>query len=91
MSVFQQTVNVFADTSYPADPQVVIPFEAKSVSIVNEDLDDNTWISFDGVNDHGHLIRGNGITYQQRVDKVWLRRGSGAATSPTNVSVTAES
>ena len=91
MSVYQQTVNVFGQVGYPADPQVVIPFEPAEISIFNEDaaFADDAFISFDGVNDAGRVVGGSSLNYVQRMRRVWLRRGVIGA-PPTNIQVIAE-
>lgn len=92
MSVFSEIVDVSGQSAYPAQdsPQVVIPFEPRSIAIVNEDGVDDAFVSFDGVNDQGHLIGGATTEFSQRVTKVWLRRGD-VGTPPTNIQITAES
>ena len=92
MSAHAQVVDVSGDAGYPATPQVVIPFVPKCISVLNEDVGttDDVYVSFDGVNDMGHLIAGATIEYTlQFVTKVWLRRGA-VGTPPTNVQVVAE-
>ncbi len=90
MSVYQQIVNVQATPSYPTVPQVVIPFEPKSISVQNENVAGagDAFVSFDGINDQGHLIAGASIHFEQRVTRAWLRRGSAGN---TDVQVLAES
>lgn len=92
MSVFQQIVDVSGTAAFPTTPQVTVPFQAKSISVLNEDLgtSDDAFVSFDGQNDMGHLIPGATIQYGQRVTRVWLRRGA-VGTAPTNIQVIAES
>lgn len=92
MSVFQQIVDVSSTTAFPVTPQVEIPFEPVSIVVVNQDSvpSSDIFLSFNGVDVHGQLFGADGITYQQRVRKVWLRRGS-AGSPPTNVQVIAES
>ncbi len=91
VSVFQQIVDVSGDAVFPTMPQVVIPFEPKSIAIFNEDIEDgdDIFVSFDGVVDMGHLFAGNVRHYEQRTPRVWLRRGV-VGTTPTNVQVLAE-
>ncbi len=91
MSVFSQVVNAHGVTTFPATPQVVIPFQAKSIAVVLEDDTDDAFVSFDGENDHGHLVPGTpaaGIMYEQNVTKVWVRAPAG--TDPVNVQIIVE-
>ena len=92
MSVFQQVVDVSGTAAFPTTPQVVIPFEPKSILIINNDptAGDDVFVSFDGVEDHTQIFGADGVTFLQRVKQVWLRRGSIGA-PPTNVQVVAES
>ena len=92
MSVFQQIVDVSGTAAFPASPQVEIPFEPASIGIVNQDPTpgDDIFLSFNGVDDHAQVFGADGVTFHQRVKKIWLRRGS-TGTPPTNVQVIAES
>jgi len=85
MSAYQQTVDIAADTSYPTDPQVELPFEPKQVLFVNEDNAATLFVSFDGKEDQGKLLAGNGVTFFQRARRIWLRRSGGGGTVPINV------
>ncbi len=87
MSAFSDII-VVSDLAFPATPQVVIPFEPKSITIINESTMQQGFVSFDGVNDQGHLLGRAVIEYEQRVTKVWLRKGGGAN---INIQVLAES
>lgn len=91
MSVFSEIVDVSGQAAYPTldSPQVVIPFEPRSIAVINEDGVDDAFVSFDGVNDHGHLIGGTATEFKQRVTKVWLKRGA-VGSAPTNIQITAE-
>lgn len=91
MAVHMQVVNVFGVPAYdPVTPQVVAPFQGKSVLVILEDLLEDAYVSLDGEHDHAHLVPGTpaaGIVFDQPVSKVWLRRGVVGIT-PTNVQVT---
>lgn len=89
MSVQMNRINVFGQPAYPTDPQIIIPFEPKEVSIFNEDDADTVAISFDGVNDHGVLIPRSTLTYNQNGQKVWLR-SVGAGSDPITAQVVME-
>ncbi len=92
MSVFEAIVDVSGQAAFPANPQVVIPFEPRTIAVFNEDAadGDDAFVSFDGQTAVGHVIAGFTIMYEQRVLEVWLRRGV-AGSSPTNIQVIAES
>lgn len=92
MSVHYQETDASGVAAYPADPQITIPFPPKRTIVLNQDVDgtDDIYFSFDGVNDHGHLLAGKQIELQQRGGtKVWIRAGA-TDTSPTVVSVWGE-
>ena len=65
MSVFQQVVDVSGTAAFPATPQVEIPFEPKSIVIVNNDPTpgDDVFLSFDGVEDHAQVFGADGVTF----------------------------
>lgn len=86
MSVFSQVVDAHGTTTYPDNPQVVIPFQSKSIAVVLEDDTDDAYISFDGENDHAHLVPATpaaGIIFEQTVTKIWVRVPAGS--DPVNV------
>lgn len=85
-------MDVSGQAAFPTDPQVVIPFEPKTIAVFNEDAadGDDAFVSFDGQVAVGHVIAGFTITYDQRVPRVWLRRGV-VGSPPTNIQVIAES
>lgn len=91
MSIHRQSVNVYNVTAFPSDPQVVVPFEPRSIMIINQDEDgDAIEFSFDGTNVHGRLVSSSpGIVLNQLAKRLWLRSVL-AGTSPTNVEVIAE-
>lgn len=93
MSIHRQSVNVYNVTAFPTDPQVEIPFEPRSIMVINQDQDgDAVEISFDGVNVHARLLYqgpSSGLVFNQLARRVWLR-SVGAGTSPTDVEVIAE-
>lgn len=92
MSVFEVIVDVSGQAAFPTNPQVVIPFEPRTIAVFNEDSNngDDAFVSFDGQTTVGHVIAGSTFTYTQRVLGVWLRRGAIGA-PPTNIQVIAES
>ena len=56
------------------------------------DSTDDAWVSFDGSTDAAHMVPGTPdqrLVFNQRVTKVWLKRGAAGA-APTNVQVMAE-
>lgn len=66
----------------PTTPEVTLAFEpTKGIVIVNEDATPANYIevSFDGVTVHGRLTPTvlAGLRFEQRVTKIWLRRGAG--------------
>jgi hypothetical protein len=92
MATFTQTVDVSGTAAYPASPQVTIPFIPKTITVVCEDSTDDAWVSFDGSTDAAHMVPGTPdqrLVFNQRVTKVWLKRGAAGA-APTNVQVMAE-
>lgn len=93
MSAFEQIVDISGQAGFPATPQVVIPFEPRSLEILNEDITDGdaVFVSFDGKEDMGHILAGMSIRYQQRITKVWFRIDPATDSAPTNLQVVAES
>lgn len=91
MSAYQQLVDLIAAGTYPATPQVSIPFDIGSLGVVNEGTTEIVFISFDGQNDHGRLHP----TYnpsaiwdrQSGTRKVWLRSTAGGAPVSANVMI----
>lgn len=78
---------VYSDTSaapvaFATDPTFTVPFQPKSVTIINEDVDpaNEIEVSFDGVNVAGKLIPGTvaGYKWNQNSSLVWIR-GVGSA------------
>jgi hypothetical protein len=95
MSAYSTSVDVAATASYPTTAQVIIPFEPKRITVVVEESDagEGAHVSFDGANDAGVLIQGmpsQGLVFDQRVTKVWLKRFAAGAGTIT-VRVMAES
>jgi len=85
MSVYRQVADIAGVVAFPATAQVEIPFEPIGTTIVNQSNDD-VEMSFNGIDVHGTLLRGNGLRFQQRAKRVWLRRVSpGAAATPVEV------
>ncbi len=88
--VFFQYITTGITATYPVSPQIVCPFETKRIVLTNEeqlDLTKELYVSFDGVNDHGHLLMiftsmGNlEYRHQQGTEPVrmWIRcTGTGA-------------
>ena len=85
MSAYQETFDIAADTAYPSSPQVEIPFEPRQVLIVNEDSAATLSFSYDGKDDQGRLLAGNGVTVFQRVRRLWLKRTGGGGAVLINV------
>lgn len=92
MPVHRQVITLDAVSAYPTQPQVVVPFDPKTIAIINEGpTGANALVSFDGVNDHAQLTPGTpscGMVFKQSVRGVWLKRG--AVTSGIVVQVIAE-
>lgn len=77
-----------AVASYPTNPQVTIPFEPRVTNIQNESATGDVFISFDGINDHMHIVAGR--TYSTtftRLQKIWFRSGT---TGTTGLRIAAE-
>ncbi len=85
-------VRLTAPAAYAAAdaPDVSLPaqWQPKRIQIVNEDatITNDAFISFDGVNDHGHVTGDPGLfaaemSYleQAGVRKIWFKKGSGSA------------
>lgn len=93
MSIHRQNVNVYNVTDFPTEPQVVIPFEPRSIMVVNQDEDgDAVEISFDGVTVHARLLNTGpsaGLVLNQLSQRLWIRSVL-AGTDTTNVEVIAE-
>lgn len=91
MSVYAKIVDVASATAYPATPQVVFPFEADIIAILNESDTSDVYVSLDGINDMGHLPPKNTamVLEKQHCSKVWLKRGV-VGISPQNVQVVGE-
>ncbi len=98
MVFFKRMLDTDLATTYPATPQIVCPFPAKRLVVSNEDVTDYThelYVSFDGVNDHGHLTYAFTSTYsaeyvrQNGVGSIsmWFRY---AGTAPTSFNVMIE-
>lgn len=93
MSAFSQDFSGLP-TSYPADPQVDLGFEAKVWRFENLGTTNDLVYSFDGVNDHGRLEpAGNANSspsssegVPQRVRKAWLRGEAGATDARVSAS-----
>ena len=92
MAIHRQTVTLDATATYPGTAQVVIPFEPKSIAIINEGPTGAlALVSFDGATNHAQLTPGTpscGMVFQQKVRNVWLKRG--AAVSGIVVQIIAE-
>ena len=87
MAVERIAVDCGGVTTYPTNPQAVIPFSPKSITVISDDND--CYVSLDGVNDHCHLAgSGAAVKFDQHGKSVWLREG--AANTHVNVQVIAE-
>jgi hypothetical protein len=89
MATYNATVALSA-TTYPTTAQVVIPFEPKTITIVNTSTTAANVVtpSFDGTTDALPLTPAinPGHQFQQNMLKVWLKIAAGSA----NVHVYAE-
>ena len=70
-----------APAAFPVSPSFSIPFEPRTILIVNEDTTLANYVEFslDGVNVHGRLtptVLGS-LVLSQHVLNVWIRRGAG--------------
>jgi hypothetical protein len=82
MSAYSQEVDVTGKTAYQAAPDVVVPFEPQSIAVAVISGTSAIAVSFDGINDDGHLVPGTptaGVEFHQRVTQVWLRAEDGVA------------
>ncbi len=91
MTIVRIEVDVFGQAAYPAEPQMDLEFNPRSVNVINMDqaVADDVFVSFDGDEDHGRLQGGASLEFRSPTKKVWLRRGA-VGISPTNVQVIAE-
>lgn len=93
MSIHRQSVDVYNVTDFPSDPQVEIPFEPRSIMVINQDQDGDTIeVSFDGVTVHARMLYQGpsaGLVFNQPARRLWLRSAA-VGTSPTDVEVIAE-
>lgn len=94
MSAYSVLINV-ANAAYGAlsAPSVTIPFQPKTITIVNEDDVDSVDVSFDGVDTHATLVPAKpdaGMVFRQSVTRVWLKYTAVPA-GTLNVRVMAES
>lgn len=92
MQHYSRTIDVSGAASYPTDAQFVSPVTPREVMTILEDLVDDVYVSFDGVDDHAHLVAGTpsaGLVFTAPGQRLWLRRGN-AGTAPTNVQVLVE-
>jgi len=71
-----------APNAFPVSPSFELPFEPKSIMVINEDTTpaNAVELSFDGVNVHGKLIPTvlQGQKFEQRTTKIWVRAVAGA-------------
>lgn len=84
MAIYGTTLDVTAVTAFPTLPNITIPFQPRSIAIVNENLATAIEVSFDGVNVHARLTPGlpsAGMVFGQKSEKVWLRAAVGGGTS----------
>jgi len=88
MSVYRKQIDLNGIAAFPAEAQVIIPFEPKSIAVVNLSNSD-IFMSFNGVDVHGTLENGNSFEFKQRTRKLWLSR-TVAGTVATPVEVIAE-
>lgn len=83
MSAYMIEVDVSAQATYPTQPQVIIPFSPKSVSVINMGTDaDEFYMSYDGVNDVAHVLAHDAVDFSQDATRIWLRRGTVCAVRP---------
>lgn len=87
MSLQSFRIDTASINSYPADAQIVIPFEPRRITLLQEDASTDSFASLDGETDDLHLVPGAPLTVEQRVREVWLMKG----TTGGNVQVIAES
>lgn len=90
MAIHRQNINLSGAAAFPPDPQVVVPFEPKRITVINQVAAEYIEFSFDGVNVHGRLTSaatasGSEIVLIQRARQLWLRAETGGATSPVEV------
>ena len=80
MAIYSTTVT--AQTSWQANADVTIPFEPRSIVIVNEDTDAANYVE---VSDDGGVSTASkltptilaGIRLTQKVKKIWLKAAAG--------------
>lgn len=91
MTIKRIEVDVFGVAAYPNDPQLLLDFEPRSIAVINMDqsINDDVFVSFDGSDDHGRLLGGASLEYRSPTRKVFLKRGA-VGVSPTFVQVIAE-
>lgn len=82
MAIYSDSITAPAVFAAITAPSFTIPFEPRSIVIVNEDSTAANYVeySFDGTNVHGRLtptiLAGIRLEFQ-RATKIWVRRGAG--------------
>ena len=92
MATFSKEVDVVGAATYPATPQVLIPFTPEDVLVLVEHPTLAIYVSFDGTTDAGKLTPGIcvALEWHQHVSKVWLRVDSAASPGPIIARVISE-
>ena len=82
MSVHSVLATLTSVSAYPATPQVDLPFLPDSLYLKVESGTPGVLVSFDGVNDHLHVVSTDLLVLvRTRCRKVWLKEdGAGAST-----------
>lgn len=82
------TVNVSLVETYPASPQVSIPFVSRSTSVLSRHPSAIVYFSLDGIVDAGVIdsSRTAGIDFGTPTQAIWIRREAGEV-SPEDVLV----
>jgi hypothetical protein len=80
-SIYSTSVTAPAAFAAVSAPDFTVPFEPRSIIVINEDATTANYVevSFDGVDVHGRLTPGqvSAMKFAQTVKKVWVRRGAG--------------
>jgi hypothetical protein len=82
------TVNVSLVETYPANPQVSIPFVSRSTSVLSRHPSAIVYFSLDGIVDAGVIdsARTAGLDFGTPTQAIWIRREAGEV-SPEDVLV----
>jgi len=82
------TVNVSLVETYPASPQVSIPFVSRSTSVLSRHPSAIVYFSLDGIVDAGVIdsSRTAGLDFGTPTQSIWIRREAGEV-SPEDVLV----